>query len=400
MSPFPLEAVLFWIAITLAPPDTSQIVVKGPDATRAWTKQASGWSVSTDRSAWVAEGNTVTTSGTEKNVEDVGRFVEGVKDHGWNKPEALKLQPGASLAKEGETFVYTLDEGTAAAKRYVIRFRRDPAGPVMIYEQDPPREMSASAWDDLLKAIDRRLNSGSQKLARVRKGDHERIEVALLRGNEADQQRVDRLLAQPDTVEFRVLASNHQDKAVIEQARKDPSKAEVLDPAGKKLAWWAPVMAGADKNIANDSDIVRRTKEKGDRDITEVLVVADSCNVTGAYVMQAKAEANGEYADINITFNDAGGKLLAKLTGDHISAAPADFRYGMGVILNGELCTAPRLQAPISNDVRITGTGSFPKDQVSELVDILNSGSLPSRLRLVPAVPKGPPKTPAETKDP
>ena len=37
------------------------------------------------------------------------------------------MQPNASLAKEGETYAYTLDEGTATAKRYVVRFRRHPA---------------------------------------------------------------------------------------------------------------------------------------------------------------------------------------------------------------------------------------------------------------------------------
>ena len=44
MTQFPLEAILFWIAVTLAPQDTSQILVKGPDTTLAWTRQSSGWS--------------------------------------------------------------------------------------------------------------------------------------------------------------------------------------------------------------------------------------------------------------------------------------------------------------------------------------------------------------------
>ncbi|MGO9115973.1 MAG: hypothetical protein ACLP9L_42760 [Thermoguttaceae bacterium] len=129
MMQLPLQSILFWIAVTIAPHDTSQILVKGPDATWAWTKQASGWTVSADRSVWAVEGKNVTTSVKEekKKAEDVGQYVEGVKDHDWKKSDGLKLQPSASLAKEGETFVYTLDEGTATAKRYVVRFRRQPA---------------------------------------------------------------------------------------------------------------------------------------------------------------------------------------------------------------------------------------------------------------------------------
>ncbi len=129
MHQLPLQSILFWIAVTLAPQGASQIVVKGPDATWAWTRQTSGWSASTDRSIWLAEGNTVTTSVKEekKNAEDVGQYVQGIKDHDWKASATLELQPTASLAKEGEAFVYTLDEGTAAAKRFTIRFRSAPA---------------------------------------------------------------------------------------------------------------------------------------------------------------------------------------------------------------------------------------------------------------------------------
>ncbi len=328
--------------------------------------------------------------------EDVGRFVEGVKDHDWKTSAALKLQSGASLAKEGETYVYTLDEGAATARRYVIRFRRPPAGPVMIFEPDPPSEMSAPASDAFLKAVDRRLNSGPEELARVRKLDDGRFEVALLRRNDADRQRVERLLGRPGRLEFRILASNHQDKTLIEQARKDPSKAKVLDPAGKKLAWWVPVKAGAEEALESDADIVRRTTKQGQRDVTEVLVVTDSCNVTGAYITEAKAVTDRDHTDLNFTLNAAGGKLFSKLTGDHVPDSSSDFRYRLGIIPDGELFSAPMLQAPISGKGTITG--NFTKEQASDLADVLNSGSLPCRLRLVPAAPKGPTRTPAEPK--
>ena len=129
MSELPLQAILFWIAVALAPHDTSQILVTGPDATWAWTRQTSDWSFATDRSVWAAEGDTVTTSAKEregKKATDVGQFVRGVKDHDWKKSASLILVPKASLAKEGKTYVYSRDEGTATAKQYAIRFRQRP----------------------------------------------------------------------------------------------------------------------------------------------------------------------------------------------------------------------------------------------------------------------------------
>ncbi|MGD0899264.1 MAG: hypothetical protein ABR915_15615, partial [Thermoguttaceae bacterium] len=395
----PLQAILFWIAVTLAPPDTSQILVKGPDEAWAWTKQASGWSSSDDRSVWVAEGTTVTRSirGEEKPVkEDVGRFVKGVKDHDWKKSASLKLEPNASLAKEGETYVYTLEEGTATAKRYDIRFRRNPAaaelkaagdapaGQVLIYELDLSSLASTLPdLDGLLKAIDRRLDTlkKGEKVARVRQlPDSTRIEVALL-GN-VDRQRVERLLARPGTLEFRVLADKRKDKAVIEQAQKDPSKAEVLDAAGKRLAWWVPVRTREAKGLAAYIDASWLTRKGARDEDKDVLVVADPYNVTGEYLTKAEAATdNNGHPCVGFTFNDAGGQLFAKLTGDHLPDKSGHVTYKLGIILDGELYSAPFIQSVISNRGQITG--NFTKAEVAEIVDALNLGSLPLRLRLV-----------------
>jgi SecD/SecF fusion protein len=273
-----------------------------------------------------------------------------------------------------------------AAEEQAIR--EQPAGPqraVLTYEVDPassPVGMSASDLDKLLKAIDRRLNSGVEKVARLRKLDDGRIEVALLRSSDADRQRVERLLARPGTLEFRILASNRQDKAVIEQARKDRSKAEVLDSSGKRLAWWVPVKAGEEKSFAGDADIARRAKKQGRRDITEILVVGDPCNVSGAYLAKAEASTdNSGHLLVNFTLNDAGGKLFAKLTGDHLPDKSTDFKYRLGIILDGELCSAPSIRSVIAKQGKITG--SFSKEEVADLVDVLNGGILPAPLLLV-----------------
>ena len=391
MLQLPLQAILFWISVTLAPQDTSQILVKGPDATWAWTKQTSGWSYSTDRSIWSTAGNTVTASGKQTEVTrredvDVGKYVNGVKGYGQKKlaeRSELKLQPYAVLVKEGEAYVYSLGEGTATAKRYVIRFRRQPApGKVLVYEIASAQGVISTAdRENLLKVVDRRLNAGMEKLARVRSLEDGRFEVALLHRSDTDTVRAERLLARQGSLEFRILASDRQDKAVVEQAKKAPSKTEVYDPAGKRLAWWVPVKAGEQKSFDGDSDIVRRTRVQGNREIAEILVVTDSYNVSGAYLAQAMAGADGEQPCINFTFNDAGGQLFLKLTGSHLPNL--DFRYRLGIILDGELYSAPRLNSAISGKGKISG--AFTREQVQDLADVLNGGSLPLRIRLVPA---------------
>jgi len=69
------------------------------------------------------------------------------------------------------------------------------------------------------------------------------------------------------------------------------------------------------------------------------------------------------------------------LTGDHLPDKSTGFSYKLGIILDGELQSAPSIRSVISNRGEITGT--FTKQDVSDLADILNAGSLPMRLRLV-----------------
>jgi len=122
MTAIALEEVLFWIAVVLSPPDTSQILVKGPDHAWAWTRQVSGWSFSEDRSVWSVKGNTVIEAGARTKEVSLGDIVEGVEKHDWTKAATLKLPGGRSLATTDNGF--TVDDETAPGKHYVIRYRR------------------------------------------------------------------------------------------------------------------------------------------------------------------------------------------------------------------------------------------------------------------------------------
>ncbi len=118
------------------------------------------------------------------------------------------------------------------------RNRLNLRGRGIIYEVDPnskPANTTTIDMDKLLKVVDGRLNAGSEKLAVVRKLDDRRIEVTLMRRNDADRQRVERQLTRPGTLEFRVLANNHVDKALIDRAQMEPARSEVLGPVRQAI---------------------------------------------------------------------------------------------------------------------------------------------------------------------
>ena len=137
------------------------------------------------------------------------------------KPEGVKIR--YRLVQESG------QEPSAAAESASER-TAEPQGGVLTYEVEPGAASAGAAapdMDKLLKAIDQRLNAGPERLAQVRKLDDGRIEVALMRDNDKDRQRVERLLSKPGTLEFRILANERDNKELIEQARKEPSKTEV-----------------------------------------------------------------------------------------------------------------------------------------------------------------------------
>jgi hypothetical protein len=125
MTEFPLMQILFWIALNVSPQHTTHIVVNGPDETWIWAKLDSGWIQSVDQSVWVVDGSSVINrSGDRIDKRDLSEFVNGVKRQDWNKSPHLKLSPMRSLTRKGDTFVFTLNEGDAAEKRFVIGFKK------------------------------------------------------------------------------------------------------------------------------------------------------------------------------------------------------------------------------------------------------------------------------------
>jgi SecD/SecF fusion protein len=111
-------------------------------------------------------------------------------------------------------------------------------------------------------------------------------------------------------------------------------------------------------------------------------VVADPYNVTGKHLTQAMAAADNEGRPyLEFTFDDAGGQLFAKLTAEHLPDKKFGSPYHLGIILDGQLQSAPSIQSVISDRGEITGV--FTKQDVSDMADTLNAGSLPMRLRLV-----------------
>ena len=77
--------------------------------------------------------------------------------------------------------------------------------------------------------------------------------------------------------------------------------------------------------------------------------------------------------------------MFGKLTGEHLPNDSTGISYSLGIIIDGELFSAPTIRSKIGAAGQITG--SFTEIEVSDLAAVLNAGSLPARLHLVAEAP-------------
>ncbi|MEN6558698.1 MAG: protein translocase subunit SecD [Thermoguttaceae bacterium] len=258
-------------------------------------------------------------------------------------------------------------------------------GVILVYEVDQSKVKSTDTidMDKLIGAVARRVNPGGQKEVTIRKFGTQQIEVIVPEVDQAEVDRIKRIISTTGNLEFRILANQRHDKEWIERAQADSSKMQVRDPSGNVLAWWVPVKPGQEQGFLRDKEIVTRVRKVGGKEILEVLVDNDIYNVTGAYLTRAEAGADDRGQPcVHFNFNIKGAGLFGELTGTHLPEKLTDFAYRLGIILDGQLCSAPTIQSQITDRGQITG--SFTQQEVQELVNVLNAGSLPVALSKEP----------------
>jgi SecD/SecF fusion protein len=261
----------------------------------------------------------------------------------------------------------------------------EPKGDVLLYEVDPDalEKDQKVNMDTLVKAIDRRLNPGWFRQAQVRKADKQQIEISLPKQSKLDKKQVERLLSCTGDLQFRVLANNRDNKKLIERALAEPSKMRLLDSNGKLEAWWAPVKEEEVDSLSHYNDIARRERKKEKETITDVLLLPDEYNVTGAFLSRAVTDTDDQGRPcLRFTFNKEGGQRFGQLTGSHLpDEVNRELTYKLGIVLDGTVHSAPAIQSTITSSGQITG--SFTKEQVDDFARVLNAGRLPARIRPV-----------------
>jgi len=256
---------------------------------------------------------------------------------------------------------------------------------VLVYEVDPASGVGPQSVDlrEAVAVLSRRINPGWSRRARVSLRDDGRIEIGLF-GNDPDlEQWIAERVEAVGTLEFRVLANHADHSPEIERAMvMAPTSRLLTEPEGEVLGRWVHVPQGEVPELANDPNIATRTVRREGQQVREVFVVHDPLNITGAYVEDASADVDPQGVPcISFVLTPEGGKLFSRLTGTNQPNYMSGAIRRLGIILGGQLVSAPAIQSVIRRHGTITG--SFSEAEAKRLADVLRGGPLPAPLRRV-----------------
>ena len=129
-------------------------------------------------------------------------------------------------------------------------------GAILVYEvnqskKDPNKPVD---MDQLITAVGQRVNPSGQKEVTIRRYGAEQIEIIIPEKDAAQVERIEGIISQVGSLEFRILANTHDNKDLIDQALAERSKKEIKDSAGNVRAWWVPVFPDEAERFAKDPD--------------------------------------------------------------------------------------------------------------------------------------------------
>jgi SecD/SecF fusion protein len=236
--------------------------------------------------------------------------------------------------------------GTSAKPMGMVVFNE-----VFSVETGLASKLNARGMQALTRALDRRLNPGHRESGRVRPLDDGRIEVSIFHAEAGEMQRIADLLPRPGTLEFRILANDRDHPQLIARAKGEPDSKSLNDPGGQLLAWWVPARGAAEKSIGQSADLATRTAIRGYREALEVLVVKDSFDVTGSHLKRAAVGTDqmGKPC-VEFALGAGGAQRFGDLTGGNL--ADHDVHRALGIILDGQLASAPRIMSKVSEGGR------------------------------------------------
>ncbi len=302
----------------------------------------------------------------------------------WPPKQGIDLKGGVIL-------IYEVDEDlTAQAAR-----QRQTAGT----EQAPKSDEEAAqelAEDEvdrfgqidmpaLIQALSRRINPGGVQEIVVRRYGDNQVEIIIPDVSSQEVERVKKLITTGGFLKFMIVA-NERDHGHLFDLADDPDQAgqyELRDDQGDVVAQW--VKLSLDPEADQSQGPVYRVEPPGSktrmvRGRKEILMQVDpNLNLQGKHLASVRKGFKDLSPIVEFSMNAEGAGLMGVLTASNLPDTTSGHYSLLGIVMDGELISAPRINDTITSSGIIEGR--FTDEEVDMLVNVLRAGRLPAVLR-------------------
>ncbi len=235
--------------------------------------------------------------------------------------------------------------------------------------------ISGAVMDQMVGAVSRRLNPSGVEEITVRRVGSDRIEVIIPKANRETIERKKAEMTRLGSLEFAVLATRRDEDHVELYEKITEQGTDDLYIDGELRASWRPIGTGKDgrqKPVDFTYGEVYPLDSQG-----RGLVIFERKNdrVTGDFLRKASptTDENGRLA-VSFLFYPQGATRFSRLTGKYHGKGGEQFKYRLSILLDEQIHSAPQINAVISSQGIIQGR--FTREEVDELVNVLNAGAL------------------------
>jgi len=221
-------------------------------------------------------------------------------------------------------------------------------------EESQVRHIKKLAVDQGLETIRNRIDQFGVSEPDIRTQGENRILIQL--PGIKDPQRAIDLIGQTALLEFKLV----DEQRSVEEALKGRV------PAGGKIYY--------SRKVDPVTGQVRRTP----------YLLKDRTLLTGEYLTNAEVRLDTQYNRpyVSLSFDDRGGKLFEKVTGENV-------KKRLAIVLDGNVYSAPVIQDRISGGNAVI-EGQFTMDEAKDLAVVLRAGSLPAPVQILEERTVGP----------
>ncbi len=320
-----------------------------------------------------------------------------MKDHGWRLGLILACialatcilvykQPKYGIDLRGGVILnYEVDEEktdeAAADETLPGGQRQSTAGPQV--------DMNA-----LIQSLMRRINPSGVREMVIRPYGINQVELIIPEVSESEINVIKEVIKNTGFLEFRIVADKDRHARIWEAGKvalesEDPKvrRARMVSDSGEVVGEW--VLLGKEKSSPGEpeqyrvpyDDMLTRELVPGN---LEVLVTVDpELKLEGKHLRSIRS-GNDEQGRPSVEFDTTpeGAVLFGSLTGMNLPDKAANSYSKLGIVMDGILLSAPRIESRISGNGQIAGR--FTPDEVDALVRVLRAGKLPAVLKPEP----------------